>query len=63
MENSLESKRDALDKIGKVDAPVVGGIFVSNGNSSYGHTGIVTAVNADGSVTVMEANAEGKRDG
>ena len=56
--DSLESKRDALDKIGKVDAPVAGGIFVSNGNSSYGHTGVVKSVNADGSVTVVEANAE-----
>lgn len=39
-------------------------MFVSNPlNNNVGHTGIVQSINADGSITVLEANAAGKKTG
>lgn len=62
--DTLESKLATVDKIGKSDTPVVGGIFVSNplGNT-VGHTGIIQQVNSDGSIVVREANARGSANG
>jgi hypothetical protein len=62
--DTLQSKLATLDKIGKSDTPVVGGIFVSNplGNT-VGHTGIIQQVNSDGSIVVREANAKGSING
>lgn len=57
MGDTLESKVNAVKSIGVSNAPVVGGLFVSNPlNNDVGHTGIVESVNQDGSITVMEAN-------
>lgn len=36
--------------------PEVGAVFQTSGGSYYGHVGYVTAVNADGSITVREMN-------
>lgn len=60
MWDTLESKISAVESIWESDVPVAGGVFVSNPlNNSVGHTGIVQTVNPDGSITVLEANADG----
>ncbi len=58
-------KITAAEKLGIVDWPVVGGIFVSNPlNNNTWHTGIVQSINYDdGSITVLEANASGNKAG
>lgn len=64
MGDSLNSKYETISNIGRSNEPVVGGLFVSNplGNN-VGHTGIVQSINDDGSVVILEANAEGKENG
>lgn len=58
-QDSLESKITAIDNIGRSDRPAEGGIFAYDTNNQYGHTGIVTKVNNDGSIEVLEANVKG----
>lgn len=49
---------NTLSRMGyRVDkTPEVGAVFQTTGGSWYGHVGYVTAVNADGSITVREMN-------
>ena len=49
---------NTLGRMGyRVDkTPEVGAVFQTTGGSWYGHVGYVTAVNADGSITVREMN-------
>lgn len=58
--DSLNSKNNAVNKIGSSKIPVAWWLFVINNWTSYWHTGIVQSVNADWSITVLEANAAGK---
>ncbi len=59
------TERDALpqlrDTYASSGAPVAGALFVARGgiyDARDGHIGVVTGVNADGSFTTMEQNAE-----
>jgi len=62
--NSIGSKTNAIRQAGISDVPVAGWIFVSDPlNNGIGHTGVVQSVNPDGSITVLEANAQGKEEG
>ena len=57
--NTLNDKYYAISNIGRSEQPQVGSIFVSNPlKNNIGHTGIVSAVNPDGSITVREANRQ-----
>lgn len=59
--DTLDSKLKALESIWVSDWPVQWWIFVSNPlNNTVWHTWIVQSVNADWSITVLEANAEWK---
>jgi len=60
--NTLDQKMSALKSLWISNWPTQWGIFVSNplGNKVW-HTGIVQTVNADGSFTVLEANASGSK--
>ena len=62
-QDSLESKITAIDNIGRANWPVAGGLFAYPTNDPAGHTGIVTKVNADGSIEVLEANVKGSAAG
>ena len=59
--DTIQSKIDTVNNIWASAWPIAWGIFVSNplGNS-VGHTWIVQSVNSDGSITVLEANAQWK---
>lgn len=60
MQDTLESKVDALTSIWVSDTPIAGWVFVSNPLwNDIWHTGIVQKVNPDGSIEVLEANAWG----
>lgn len=62
--NTYNSKITALTNIWLSDWPVEWWLFVSNPlNNNIWHTGIVQSVNADWSITVLEANASGKANG
>ena len=64
MGNTLDSKLKAIYNVGRSESPVAGGLFVSNPlKNNVGHTGIVQSVNADGSITVLEANSSGSDNG
>lgn len=64
MWDTLDSKLQAISKIWVSDDPVVWGLMVSNPLwNDVWHTWIVQAVNADGSIDVLEANAEWLADG
>lgn len=45
--DSYESKVSAIEKVGKSETPVAGGVFALPTNTKYGHTGIVQSVNSD----------------
>lgn len=62
-QDSLQSKITAIDNIGRANWPVAGGLFAYPTNDPAGHTGIVTKVNADGSIEVLEANVKGSAAG
>ena len=62
-QDSLESKITAIDNIGRAAWPVAGGLFAYPTNDPAGHTGIVTKVNPDGSIEVLEANVKGSAAG
>jgi hypothetical protein len=62
MGNSYSSKVNALQSI-SVDTPQAGDVFVSpytTGGEDIGHAGFVVGVNSDGTVTVKDANYDGK---
>jgi surface antigen len=62
--DTLNDKYGTISNIGRSEDPQVGSIFVSNPLKNWiGHTGIVSAVNPDGSITVREANREGSENG
>ena len=63
MGDSIESKEAVIKELGESPVPVVGGLFTFRTNTPYGHTGIVSAVNPDGSITVREANRSQSPDG
>jgi len=57
--NTYNEKVRAIDNIGRSPSPVEWWVFVWNVKTSMGstwHTGIVTKVNDDGSIEVLEAN-------
>jgi len=61
MWDTLESKVDALTKVWVSDTPIAWWLFVSNPLwNDVGHTWIVQTINPDGSIEVLEANADGK---
>jgi hypothetical protein len=62
-QDSLQSKLTAIDSIGRAAWPVAGGLFAYPTNDPAGHTGIVTKVNPDGSIEVLEANVKGSAAG
>ena len=62
-QDSLQSKITAIDNIGRAAWPVAGGLFAYPTNDPAGHTGIVTKVNPDGSIEVLEANVKGSAAG
>ncbi len=62
-QDSIESKITAIDNIGRANWPVAGGLFAYPTNDPAGHTGIVTKVNPDGSIEVLEANVKGSAAG
>jgi len=62
-QDSLQSKITAIDNIGRANWPVAGGLFAYPTNDPAGHTGIVTKVNPDGSIEVLEANVKGSAAG
>ena len=55
MWNTYETKVKAINDIGKSNVPQVWWVFATKFGET-GHTGIVTGVNPDGSVTVYDAN-------
>lgn len=63
MGDSIESKEAVINEIGESPTPVVGGLFTFRTNTPNGHTGIVSAVNPDGSIVVREANRAQTPDG
>ena len=60
MWDSYQSKLNTLNNIWASETPVAWWVFVSNPNSTNGHTWIVQNVNSDGSIVVLEANADWK---
>lgn len=62
MGNDYPSKVKAIDEVGRSSVPMEWGMFAQN-IWPNGHTGIVMAVNADGSIEVLEANAGGTKEG
>lgn len=62
MGNDYPSKVKAIDEVGRSSVPMEWGMFAQN-IWPNGHTGIVMAVNADGSIDVLEANAGGTKEG
>jgi len=54
--DTYASKVKAVQWIWQSNTPQVWGIFVSKGNSNAWHTGIITGVNSDWSINVLEAN-------
>lgn len=63
MGDTYESKIATINAIGKAPIPQVWGLFVMDTWTSTGHTGIVTAVNWDGTFTATDANKSGSKDG
>lgn len=63
--DSYESKVKAINDAGKSSVPVVWGIFAFPATTVYGntwHIGIVTGINQDWSITVLEANRENRKE-
>lgn len=63
MWDTYESKIKTIDAIWQAPIPQVWGLFVMDTWTSTGHTGIVTAVNGDGTFTATDANKSGSKDG
>ncbi len=63
MWDTYESKINTINAIWKAPIPQVWGLFVMDTWTSTGHTGIVTAVNGDGTFTATDANRSGSKDG
>ena len=63
MWDTYESKINTINAIWKAPIPQVWGLFVMDTWTSTGHTGIVTAVNGDGTFTATDANKSGSKDG
>lgn len=62
--DTFESKAQAIARAGESETPVEWGMFAySTGQGAPGHVGIVLWVNGDGSIEVLEANAEGNING
>ena len=62
--DSFESKVQAIKSAGEAKTPQSGGMFTFDPlKNGTGHIGIVQAVNADGSIEVLEANADNKKQG
>ena len=62
MGDTLQSKINAITKIGQSTTPQVWGLFTLDTWTSTGHTGIVTWVNGN-QITVLEANRSGNKNG
>lgn len=56
MGDTIQSKIDAINKVGKSETPQVWGVFAWDLWTGTGHTGIIKSVNSDGTITVVDAN-------
>lgn len=62
MLDSYASKIATIEAIWESSTPEVWALFVMDTGTSTGHTGIVTAVNPDGTFTATDANRSGSKD-